>query len=1037
MPTQDRLEIIAPSGEVIFYNLDPAKGILNIGSSAENDIILESGPGTQIQNIPPFFAVLDCRQRPYSLLVIGEATNARLRGEQREGGIEPLLPNLRVVLQPWETIEVGGFSIILLAGDGAPSPPARIGGRPIPSAPAAPTPRVAEPGEAPTAVSRLPALGETFPIGLHARPPDRADEIVFTEMALRDSTIDVEQTATFPITIANGGNIVAAFDIHVEGIEPEWVSIIPPRINLLEGERGTVNIAISPPRLPSSHAGAHHFAVIVTSPNYPGRSSLRGATITINPYYEFSVGELFPRSLRTSWVKRTAETAISITNRGNSPATFRIDGSDDEKALNFEFKVPGEETALAAQAETRLPADGNLFLPIRLTPAKRALIALRSRTFPFTISASPLIGGLTPRSVLGQLSRSPLIGPWLILFAVLFIILSIGFLFNPHLQFVSEPNRSITAGQDILLEWKVFPPSPLTQLTMDDGAGQDPVVVQGVSLSRSPIQSTTYTLKGETWLSRMLPFLGLGDQVTQSISVKPITPRVMLFSAEPSTAAPGQPVVISWMVLNADALTLINKTDGVEETVPAIGSRQITAEKSLIFTLRAINSSLPDFPVEFPLELQVFTPGVPPLPEPIINSFIVFPEVITAGESISITWAISNATVVSIDPVAEELPNTGVASHTPAETTLYVLSASNGQVTVRDIRQVTVNPAPPEPEPAEAPKIEIFMVTPEESVISAGGSATVRVDWLVTGPFTNIQLNIGPLGDESISYLPALGHKTFTLRETTSFVLVATNGDKQSVKAAEAKILIATAIPSSTVTPTPLPSQTPTITITPTPTNTSPPTLTPTPSTTPTAPAPPVIESFTAQPVDVTIDQVDLVSSSPPTYEVGAGSDVRLSWNITNALTATLSGIGEVPLVGSVDIENVLTDQSFILTTSNQAATRQSSINLDVVPIKPPPAPYNITGSFVTNPNPPHTATINWEYNRPELIIGFRIYRGQGSGYVVVADENDLNADARSWEDDDALTCSTYYVVAVYIDPLSPDPLESAPSTNDWDTPCP
>ena len=853
-------------------------------------------------------------------------------------------------------------------------------------------------------------------------------------MAQSEATIDVEQTAIFPITIANGGSIVAGFDIRVEGIEPEWVSIIPPRINLLEGGRSSVNIAISPPRLPSSHAGAHHFAIIVTSPNYPDRYSLRGATVTINPFYEFSVGELFPRSLRTSWFKRFDETAVSIANRGNSPAAFRVAGSDDEKALNFEFKVPGEETALTAQAETRLPADGNLFLPIRVTPVKRSLVALRSHAFSFTVSASPLVGGQTPRTVLGQLTRLPLIGPWHILLFLLGVVMLTVLLFNPRLRYVSEPNRTIIAGQDVLLEWRVFPPPPLTQLTLDEGTGLDPAAVQGTSLSRSPMQSTTYTLRGETWLSRLLPFLGLADQVTQSVMVTPINPRVMLFSAEPSIAAPGEAVIISWMVLNADALTLINKTDGVEETVPPIGSRQITAEKSTIFTLRAINFSLPDFPVEFPLELLVFTPDAPPLPQPEIQLFDVFPDVITAGESVTVTWIVTDATLVSIDPLSEGLPSRGSASHAPEATLLYVLSASNGQVTVRDIRQVIVNPAPPEPVPGEAPKIEIFTVTPEESVVAAGGDAAVRVDWLVTGNFTNIVLNIGPLGDESISYLPALGHKTFYIDETTQFILVASNGDKQSVKAAEAKIAVATAVPTGTVTPTPTSTLTPIPSITPTPTNTLPPTLTPIPSITPVPPVPPVIQFFTAQPFDVAHDQVVLVGASPPTYDVGAGSEVLLSWSISNALTATLSGVDVAPLdvalVGSYVISDVLADMDLTLTAGSPAGTRQAYIVLNVVPLVSPPPPYNVTGSFV----PPSTATINWEYNRPDLIVGFRIYRNG----VLAADWTALDANTRTWNDTTSQTCATYYVVAVYYDPYNGGAyLESAHSTNEWNTQCP
>ena len=45
------------------------------------------------------------------------------------------------------------------------------------------------------------------------------------------------------------------------------------------GPGRTVTINITPPRLPSSLAGPHHFAVIVTSSDYPDRMSVRGATL--------------------------------------------------------------------------------------------------------------------------------------------------------------------------------------------------------------------------------------------------------------------------------------------------------------------------------------------------------------------------------------------------------------------------------------------------------------------------------------------------------------------------------------------------------------------------------------------------------------------------------------------------------------------------------------------------------------------------------------------------------------------------------------
>ena len=79
--------------------------------------------------------------------------------------------------------------------------------------------------------------------------------------------------------ITNGGGIVATFAVRVEGVAESWVTISPPQVNLNEGERATVTVAITPPRLSSSRAGTYHVAIVVTSPNYPGRSGQQGASV--------------------------------------------------------------------------------------------------------------------------------------------------------------------------------------------------------------------------------------------------------------------------------------------------------------------------------------------------------------------------------------------------------------------------------------------------------------------------------------------------------------------------------------------------------------------------------------------------------------------------------------------------------------------------------------------------------------------------------------------------------------------------------------
>ena len=41
MPKVDQLEIIAPDGRIYFHDLDPTRGITNIGSHPDNEIVID------------------------------------------------------------------------------------------------------------------------------------------------------------------------------------------------------------------------------------------------------------------------------------------------------------------------------------------------------------------------------------------------------------------------------------------------------------------------------------------------------------------------------------------------------------------------------------------------------------------------------------------------------------------------------------------------------------------------------------------------------------------------------------------------------------------------------------------------------------------------------------------------------------------------------------------------------------------------------------------------------------------------------------
>ena len=80
---------------------------------------------------------------------------------------------------------------------------------------------------------------------------------------------------------------------------------------------------------------------------------------------------------------------------------------------------------------------------------------------------------------------------------------------------------------------------------------------------------------------------------------------------------------------------------------------------------------------------------------PIINTFAPSPSSITSGQSTTLSWSTSNATAVSIDNGVGSQPPSGSVTVSPAQTTVYTLTATGpaGSVTA----QTTVTVSQPEP----------------------------------------------------------------------------------------------------------------------------------------------------------------------------------------------------------------------------------------------------------------------------------------------------------------------------------------------------
>lgn len=1006
MAQNNAIELISPDGETTFVELD-ARGISNIGSHSDNQIVVPD------PRVSEFQALLDHRQKPFQLIVFGESPIV-LNGEQ-------LAPNANTVVTEWDTIEIAGHSLLLMDGVQPPLPPRNVpqstmGGL----AAAAPlalaagvsvgaaqfTPEVAA-GAATPGVP-VPVVGsQSKPLGLGNAVRDQLDDFVVLDVPDRSFDLLVEQTANILVNITNGGSLVAEFVFQVQGVDPSWVLIDPPTLNLKESNHGSVMVSITPPRHYTTTSGPMHFALIAFSPNYPGHQGVNGVVINIAPFHEFELTEPVPRQQTVTWGNRTGALEFAVANKSNTEAVFRFDGQDDQAACNMEFKPEGNANRSARAVEFPLKPGVTSRVTAFITPTKRQLVALRPRDYSLNLTGTLMASALSPRGMFAQLSARPLIGPGILLLTAILLAVLVGLIFTPRVyEFDADP-KVVEAGKPALLHWSA---KTFSELRIEPELGA--VAQLDGTRAVTPKDTTIYRISADNWLSRLVPFIAPKPREVQVV-VLPKQPFISKFVADKGTLLTGENLTVFWEVLNADELVL--KTNGAPETIPPeqrnAGLRKLAPENNTTFELTAKNY-YGEVTANFGVKVNPPTPT--PIPPPVIVQFDVKPSVITAGQEIQITWEATGAERVEIKPLvgADNYPPKGSVGQKPDKNTTYVLTAFSQGKQVSRQAAVLVGPAPTATPVPIPPSIEFFTASSQEVVIGSAAAADLNLVWSVKGDVKTVDINAGDLG--KLTGLGKSGSITVTLAKTTLFVLTAM-GEKDSA------------------------SQTTNVkALEPTPTPTPPPTATP-------PPPPPQITNFSAANGDSPVRTQDISQILDPAlaantfkYSVAATSKVKMSWSSALADSATLDG-ASVPTASDFTFIAKVDGETHKLVATGAGGSVNRFIVISLRPKPVPPVPTGFTGTFTPPGSKTPPIVLSWNYSQTsrDQIIGFRIYRALtiGGAFTRLIDENTLGTAASTFSDMAAApTCGrTYYIVAVYTK-SDATIAETSSSTTSWAT---
>ncbi|MCB0208263.1 MAG: FHA domain-containing protein [Anaerolineae bacterium] len=1018
MANPDHLEIISINGEVTFYVLDPSKGLTNIGSDPENDVVIAD------ERVAPFQAVLDHRQKPYRLVLLTHEGRPLLAGNV-------LPPDKSVELHNWDQLEFGRYTLVLVenqpgtGGNKQSQTSLNAAGYAQPVIPATIEPPISrpesfsgfeqdwyQPPEPPTGGILRSRPG----VGMVPTPfPDHEDDAIYVQLSEREWTVNLEQneTAIYELEITNRGNRVAAFNIFIHGLDQNWLQITPPQINLRERQSGHVQIAVTPPKAPTSYAGPHYFAVMVSSHNYNNRFSQLGAMLEILPYYHFTIDELSPKVRTISWFKQSGETSLVVTNLGNSETAYQLEGGDRENSCNYEFRIPGESVTLANQASLHLLPVGRrddaidpdiqlephrTIVPITVIPNSRPLF-LRRRLHHYEIKVIPAEGQQSPKSQLGELRQRPLFGIIPVLLMTLLLLFlcgsSVWLLFGPRIYTFtvdgSIQTKTINSGEEIALGWEA---SPFANLRITTNTGSDIGRLDDNIGERTdkPLQSTVYTLEANNILSPLFFFLGDWMTAERRVRVVPVEPSIQEFTINPEHIVLDEVAVLSWKVENADSV-LLTRGNQSPETIPTEQYQHeelVTPQQNTTYNLQASNVHGQS---SQNVEIVVVTPTSTPVPTPDVLAFTANPFTINEGSESILTWRVLGVQEVTIQGVqgANTFPADYSVSVRPTGSTDYILSVPGVPPRPARVNVIAATTTPsPTPVP-EAPIIDFF--TASVTDIVEGDNEEITLSWSVIGETTNIEISGPDIG--VVSGLPAQGSLPTSADKATIFILTAYNGD---LKVSATQQINAE---QPTPEPTPLPPK-PKITVF-------------------------VVVDNNTSDIIKPISQ----NGNKKVVEIEENTDIRFEWSIENdpkTVTFNNKPVSNGSF-GSTENPEPARPGVKTLTASNDGGSDSASIEIKTLPEEPPPAPSNFSVCYDdggSGGTPLYQ--FRWRYlltDLPDLVESgsFSVFRSDQSVAVsqVSLEENQQNyctvETLTSGDPNNNVNVGNiYYVVGNYID---------------------
>jgi hypothetical protein len=229
-------------------------------------------------------------------------------------------------------------------------------------------------------------------------------------------------------------------------------------------------------------------------------------------------------------------------------------------------------------------------------------------------------------------------------------------------KFAVEPEK-VCKGSNATVQWKV---AGASNVTIDHGIGEVPSTGM---MEVTGNESTTYNLTAINGTKN--------STANSTLAVDLSCPSINNFEADRPDIIKGSNATLRWNVTNAENVSIDN---GIGE-VDLSGSMDVSPDSSVIYTLNATNGT------NFAISEEIVNVGIK-FPE--IIDFTASPGLIIRGTESILSWNVTGADYISVDPDIGKVVSNGRKKVIGEENTTYILTAGNASGNVTEISSISI-----------------------------------------------------------------------------------------------------------------------------------------------------------------------------------------------------------------------------------------------------------------------------------------------------------------------------------------------------------